>query len=383
MSLEHLDAEGGVALDAVVRRNGAHDLLHPGDHAPEIDARFGCLQPEPSGVAHLVREPRAADQRLARHAAGVEAVPAHAPRLDQRDARLHRGADVGADQPRRPGADHHEVALEAARARPFRPGTARLQRREHAPGDQREHAQQREGQQQRGRDDVGQRLYARELRARVHVHQRGAEHRELAHPVEGARPYRREPHHQVDQEERQRQQPQREQVERTVARKALVDGARPRAEAPLHRVAQQVARGKERERRTDAGGEGHQQRAPRQAEQRPARERHYRRAGKGHRGDQHVEQEIAARDQRPRVLQQQREFGAAGLDALERQHAVEVEGEQQREQQREQRQQSGLPDVHARAPLVPQQDVLCPIARGAGGTGAGFMQRYRAGGCIL
>jgi hypothetical protein len=58
--------------------------------------------PKRGAVASLGEETRRPDQRLARHAAGVEAVAAERVLLDQRDLRLHRRRDVRRHEPAEP-----------------------------------------------------------------------------------------------------------------------------------------------------------------------------------------------------------------------------------------------------------------------------------------
>src|SRR5437016_4085200 len=68
----------------------------------------------------------------------------------------------------------------------------------------------------------------------------------LADPEAGARGHRREAHHNVDEEEgKGGHEPQREEIEGSLALHALVDGLQRVAELRPHPVAQQVSRGEE------------------------------------------------------------------------------------------------------------------------------------------
>ena len=90
-ALDHTHAEPGEARPGIVRRNGGDDAVHVLVHAGEIDGGLGRRNAEHSGAGHLVRAPRGCQQRLRRHAAGVEALAAHSALLDQH----HRHAETG------------------------------------------------------------------------------------------------------------------------------------------------------------------------------------------------------------------------------------------------------------------------------------------------
>ena len=102
--------------------------------------------------------------------------------------------------------------------------------------------EQREGDPQRGREDVASRLDLAEFRAGVHVDDRAEEHAKLTDPVEPPRRKRGQRHAQVDHEERDgRHQSQGEQVERTVLFDATVDHRQVLPESRSHRVTEKVA----------------------------------------------------------------------------------------------------------------------------------------------
>ena len=188
----HVDAQAAVALDRIVRLDRRHHALHALHHVGERHLRMSVGDAVGGAVAHLVHQLGRLDQRLARHAAVVEAVAAHLVALDQRHLGLHGGRDVARHQPGGTGTDHHQIAVEAPglAAAPARIDAPRLDRIDDLLGDDRKHAQQHERTDQCGRQDARERLDLRQLRARIHVHQRAGQHAELAHPVEGGRFHR-------------------------------------------------------------------------------------------------------------------------------------------------------------------------------------------------
>ncbi len=143
-----------------------------------------------------------------------------------------------------------------ARTLPPRIDLARLDRVDNPARNQREDAEQSEGDDKSGREDAGERFDAGELGAGVDVDDGPGEHADLAHPVEGPGSKRRQPHHQIDDKKRKSgHQPQRKQVELAVTLDAVVDRIQVRAKARLDRLAEQETRGEESERCADAGGE--------------------------------------------------------------------------------------------------------------------------------
>ena len=120
MALHHLDAETGIALDAVMGRDVGDHAVDPLHYVGEGNGGRRVRQPPAPGMGHLVGQRCAADQRLRGHAAVVQAVAAHLARLDQRHPRLGRRRDIGRNQPGRTRADHKKVAVEPRRPRPSR-----------------------------------------------------------------------------------------------------------------------------------------------------------------------------------------------------------------------------------------------------------------------
>ena len=342
VALHHVDTKPAVAFHRVVRLDLANNSRHPLHQLGEIEARVGVGDAVARRVLHLLQQVRRADQRLARHAAGVQAIAAHAPRLDQRDLRLHRGGDVARDQARRAGTDDNHVAIEALRLRvsPLRINLAPLDAVDDSLRYQRKNTEQHERCDERRRQDALQRVDSCELRPGVDVDQRAGQHAHLAHEVEHPGVHARQPHHEVDDEEReQRHQAQGEEVERAFAGDALVDLGQPRAEVRLHAVAQHVARREERERRANAGCERDDQRAREQAEDCAGSQRHDRRAGQRQRRHRDID-----REERPDHLHglvgiQRSEIGLTLLDVVEMEIAAEIESEIRRDERDERDQQ--------------------------------------------
>ena len=342
----HVHTQRGVTRHRIVGCDLPHGGCHAVHHLREVELEVGARNAEVGAVSHVAQQRGGADQRLAGHAAGVQAVAAHLVRFHQRHPRLHGGCDVAGDQARRPGADDHHVAVEALG---LAPGPARV----HAaclPGSQgllrqqREQAQQHERPQQAGADDATQRLDARQLRAGVHVHRRAGQHAQLAgHPVR-ARGNVGQPHQQVHQEVReQRHQPQAEQVEGAVARHAGVDVGQALAEARGHRAAQQVARAQHRQQRAQRGREGHQHQPAPQAEQGACRQRQCRSCtGNRHRRDQHVHAEERSQHAQWMLFVLRGHVGLRGLQVAQADEAAQVEGKEEPQGQQQGRQQQQL-----------------------------------------
>ena len=97
MALHHIDAQPGIALNAVVRFDLSDHAVHPVQNGGEVDVRLLSGQPQAVGLVHLMGKLGAADQRLGGDAALVQAIAAHVVGLDQRDLGLCRGGDIGRD----------------------------------------------------------------------------------------------------------------------------------------------------------------------------------------------------------------------------------------------------------------------------------------------
>ena len=102
LALDAFDAERGVALRRIVRLDGSDYALHALHHVGEIEVRAGRPNAQLLRAADVGQQPGRPDQRLGRHAAGVEAIAAHAVLLDQRDLGFDRCGDIGGYQPAEP-----------------------------------------------------------------------------------------------------------------------------------------------------------------------------------------------------------------------------------------------------------------------------------------
>ena len=271
----------------------------------------------------------------------------------QRHLGLDRRGDVGRHQPGRAAADHHQVAVKLLRPRPAGVDAPRPHHIRQLLGHQRKHAQQHQRAQQPRRDDARQAADAGQLGAGVHVHRRAGQHAQLADPVERGRAHRRQPHRQVDDEERHhRHQPQGEQVETALARNAGVQRGQPVAEALLHPGPQQPAAGQEGQRRADAGGERHDQQPPAQAEDGAAGQGHHRRARQAERGDGHIggEEQQCCRHRLRRAPRLQ--VSLAGLDGRQLQVLPQVQRHEGAHQdQKAQRHTPAFVPLHAPSSL--------------------------------
>ncbi len=84
-------------------------LAHAVHHGREIDSDLGGREPYSGGGACVVERLGAADERLAGHTAGPEALAAEAVLLDQGDARPEHPRARGGHEAGGAGADHDEV----------------------------------------------------------------------------------------------------------------------------------------------------------------------------------------------------------------------------------------------------------------------------------
>ena len=197
-----LDTEFCVSLQGVVGFDG---LDHPRDalhHVGKAELRARRVDAEFFRPGDVGEQFGGTDQRLAGHAPSVQAVAAHAMFLDQRHLGLGCRGDVRRHKSGAAGADHDHVVVVTLRPRPFRIDPARLDRKDDLLCDQREQAEQHEREQQTGLQHEGERIDARQLRSEVHIDDCAGQHADLTHPVERARGNLRQPHHEVDHEER-------------------------------------------------------------------------------------------------------------------------------------------------------------------------------------
>ena len=270
-----------------MRLDSPYHALYALHDIGEIEVDRRGLDTELFRLSRLGDKLRRPDQGLGWHAAGVEAIAAHAVLLDERHLRLDRRGDVGRHQARRTRADDHQVAVESDRPGPARIDAPHFHRVQDPLRDQREKSEQHKGGEQTGREPEFS-----QLAARIDVGDGAGEHADLADPEISPGPDRSEPHQQIYGDKRNRRhQPQREQIERALLRDALVDRFQLLAELRLHPVAQQEARGDERERRADGGGERNDRHAPCETEDRTGKQGHHRRARQRQAGDRDIERE--------------------------------------------------------------------------------------------
>ncbi len=113
-------AEGAVASGGVGRGDRGDHAPHMRAHRVPVDRRRRQVDPEAAGAARRFGRMRRGQQRLGRHAAGVEAVAAHRPALDQRHLEAELGCDRRDRQPGGAGADHGKVVALGHRRAPAR-----------------------------------------------------------------------------------------------------------------------------------------------------------------------------------------------------------------------------------------------------------------------
>ena len=349
----HIHPQGGVTIDAVVGRDGRHLLPHPLQHATQIHPGLQGAEAVAVGMAQARGEAGRADQGLAGHTAGVQAVAAHAMPLHQGHLGPNGGGDVGGDQASRTGANDDQVAIEMAGAAPGaielpKPPAAKQQL--HDPGQQ---AQQGEGTEQGRREEARQAGELGQLGAGVHVHQGGRQHAQLGDKSERHQGHGREPHQQVHQKERNhRHQPQTQQIGGSVASDARLDRPQTLAEAAPHRFTQQRAGQQAGRRGSQGGAERHEQRALQQAEDGAARQGEHGGTGKGEGRHQHVHQQVPrGGGQRGRLAPGQ-ELGAGGLQGSEIQLAIPALAEEEDQSSQQQADRQETPHGCARGVLL-------------------------------
>ena len=275
--LQHLHAQAGITLHAVVRLNGgdhAVDALH---HRLEAELGLGVAQPIVGAVFHLVGKFGAFDQRFARHTTVVKAIAAHFVGFNQCHFGLHRRRNIGRHQPARAAANHHKIAVKRFRLEMVPAGVnlPRLDGINNFFGNQRENAQENKRADQARRQNAFERINLGQLRARVHVNRRAQQHAHLADPVKRPGLHLGEAHHQVDDEKRhQGHQAQGEEVKSALFFHTLVDLRHAVAKLVLHGFAQDKTRREEGQCGADAGGKRDDQRAHTQPENRATHQRH-------------------------------------------------------------------------------------------------------------
>ena len=336
-----------------MRFDGLDHRLHAFHDSGEVEFGLRRFDAELLRPRHMRQQAGRADQRLGRHAAGVQAISAKLVLLDQGDPGLDRGGDVGRHQPGAAAADDHQIALEAGRLLPAGEDLVPMDDFHDSAGDQRKDAEQRKRAEQTRRKDAGQRIELGQLGAGIDVNDGAGQHPELADPVEGARLHRRQAEQQVDQEEREnRHQAQGEQIERAFAADAVVDGRQALAETPGHPVAEQEAGHQEGQRRADGRGERDDHRAPEQTEYRAAGQRQQRGTGNRQGGGQHIDNEIGSAAQERTIRMKGPDCRLLILECLKVQIVPEVESEKRGDRQTQRHDQCQLANLHENLPIT-------------------------------
>ena len=325
VALQHLHAQRGVALDAVVRRDGLNHRLHAMHHRREIHLALRIGNAQLPSLPHLRHGLGRANQGFAGHAAIVEAIPAHFVSLDQGDLGLDRCGQVGRHQSPRTSTNDHQVAVKALGARPAGVDLARLQGSDHELGHQRKQTQQHQTAQQRRGQHVTGRFDRGQLRAGIDIHRSAGEHADLADDIELAGAQGGQAHQQVDQPKRKhRHQTQGEQVKSAVLGQTFVDGLKPLPQSLFDDIAQQIARNPKGQQCPQAGGEGHQQQAQGPAKHGPSGQGQDNSAGHRQGSGQHVHREEDQRRLRGVGGVKARQRVAAGLEPLQREPLAQV-----------------------------------------------------------
>ena len=346
-ALDHLDAQSAVALDRVVRGDIADHPLDALHHRGKIHRATHPGEAQRRALLQFMGQPGRTQQRLGRHAAGVQAVAAHLVLFDQADLGLHRRSDVGTDQPTGTGADHQQIAVEGIGLEPAGIYPSGLHQAEQLARKQGEQAEQDESTEQSRRENPAQRLQLAQLAAGVHIDQGARQHAELADPPVGTQRQAGQAHGQVDQKEREhRHQAQCKQVVRPFALDPGIDPGQALTEALAHPVAQQKAAAEHGQGRAHSRGEGHQHQAFKQTEQRPGQQGHQGRTGQrqGRDGD------IGKGEQPGRLPGIARDLGVQRrllrLERLQVEVLTQVEDEEAAEQGQDQAQQGEFATIH-------------------------------------
>ena len=106
---EHVHAESGKACRGIVRRDGRARGPHARHHRAEVHVVQRGVDAERRAARNRGGSVRRRQQRLRRHAAGVQAIAAEAISLDQGDGGAEAGRAGSRDQARGASADHHEI----------------------------------------------------------------------------------------------------------------------------------------------------------------------------------------------------------------------------------------------------------------------------------
>ncbi len=110
---QHRGAERAKARLAIGRRDGGDHAVDVGANRIPVDNGLGQRHAETMGRPRGLGGVRGGEQRLARNAARVEAIPAHPAALDQRDPQTEPGGHGGDREAGRTGADDGQIVVEA------------------------------------------------------------------------------------------------------------------------------------------------------------------------------------------------------------------------------------------------------------------------------
>src|SRR4051812_3366532 len=117
--------------------------MHSRHQLAETKLRLCLFQPIALTMLHLMHQRGAANERLAWHAAVIQAVASHLVRFDQRDFCFHYRGDIRTDQTRRTGADYDQIAIKLCGTLPARIYAAAFYVVQEALGDPRKYTEQR------------------------------------------------------------------------------------------------------------------------------------------------------------------------------------------------------------------------------------------------
>ncbi len=110
--LQHLDAEAGKALDAIVRSDTGNDLVDAGMKALIVDDGLASGQTEATRHTDRLRVPGDGNQRLRRHASVVEAIPTHGAAFDQDHGNTEGGGTRRHGKPGGTATDHADIRID-------------------------------------------------------------------------------------------------------------------------------------------------------------------------------------------------------------------------------------------------------------------------------
>jgi hypothetical protein len=114
LAAKYVDPEPFETLLRIVRSDLRAALPHPPHHGLELEAGLLRIEPPVARAPDLRDQASGRNQGLRRHAAGVEAVPAHPIPFDERNAAPEAGGSRRRHEAGRAGADHDDVVGSAS-----------------------------------------------------------------------------------------------------------------------------------------------------------------------------------------------------------------------------------------------------------------------------